>query len=55
MPPSCHAVSGSLKARYNPLDAIDPEGELAIDDAARIAAALVVVESRTEPYWARSD
>jgi type IV secretory pathway TraG/TraD family ATPase VirD4 len=40
-----------LKARYNPLDAIDPKGELAIDDAGRIAAALVVVESRTEPYW----
>jgi len=40
-----------FKARYNPLDAIDPNSDLAIDDAARIAAALVVIESRTEPYW----
>ena len=28
-----------------------PNSDLAIDDAARIAAALVVVESRTIPYW----
>src|SRR5208283_936092 len=32
-----------LKARYNPLDAIDPESDIAVDDAGRIAAALVVV------------
>ena len=44
-------LPAALKARYNPLDAIDPQGELAIDDAARIAASLVVVESQTEPYW----
>jgi len=41
----------TLKARYNPLDAIDPQSDVAIDDAARIAAALVVVESRNDPYW----
>lgn len=40
-----------LKARFNPLDAIDPEGDTAIDDAARVAAAIVVVESKTDPYW----
>jgi type IV secretory pathway TraG/TraD family ATPase VirD4 len=40
-----------LKARYNPLDAIDPEGDYAVDDAGRVAAALVVVQSRTDPYW----
>jgi type IV secretory pathway TraG/TraD family ATPase VirD4 len=45
-------LPASLKARYNPLDAIDPESDFAVDDAARIAAALVVVESRTDPYWA---
>jgi type IV secretory pathway TraG/TraD family ATPase VirD4 len=44
-------LPAALKARYNPLDAIDPKGELAVDDAGRIAAALVDVESRTEPYW----
>lgn len=41
----------SLKARYNPLDAIDPDSDLAIDDAGRVAAALVVIESRNDPYW----
>jgi type IV secretory pathway TraG/TraD family ATPase VirD4 len=40
-----------LKARYNPLDAIDPESDFAIDDAGRVAAAIVVVESRNDPYW----
>lgn len=44
-------LPASLKARYNPLDAIDPTSDLAIDDAARIAAALVVVENRNDPYW----
>ncbi|HTV88820.1 MAG TPA: type IV secretory system conjugative DNA transfer family protein [Stellaceae bacterium] len=44
-------LPAALKARYNPLDAIDPESELAIDDAARVAAALVVVENRNDPYW----
>lgn len=40
-----------LKARYNPLDAIDPESDFAIDDAGRVAAALVVIENRNDPYW----
>ena len=40
-----------LKARYNPLDAIDPKSDFAIDDAGRVAAALVVVENRNDPYW----
>ena len=40
-----------LKARYNPLDAIDPESDYAIDDAARVAAALIVVQSQNDPYW----
>ena len=39
-----------LKARYNPLDAIDPESDYAIDDAARVAAALLV-QSQNDPYW----
>jgi hypothetical protein len=41
----------SLKARYNPLDAIDPSSDFAVDDAGRIAAALVVVENRNDPFW----
>ena len=41
----------ALKARYNPLDAIDPKGDLAVDDAGRIAAAIVVVENQHDPFW----
>ena len=44
-------LPASLKARYNPLDAIDPESDFAVDDAGRVAAALVVVENRNDPYW----
>ena len=44
-------IDASLKARYNPLDAIDPASDFAVDDAGRVAAALVVVESRSDPYW----
>jgi type IV secretory pathway TraG/TraD family ATPase VirD4 len=40
-----------LKAHYNPLDAIDPESDYAVDDAGRVAASLVVVENRNDPYW----
>jgi type IV secretory pathway TraG/TraD family ATPase VirD4 len=41
----------SLKARYNPLDAIDPASDYAVDDAGRVAAALVVAENCSDPYW----
>lgn len=44
-------LPAALKARYNPLDAIDPESDFAIDDASRVAASLVVVENRNDPYW----
>ncbi len=43
-------LPGFLKARYNPLDAIDPKSNFAIDNAGRVAAALIVIESRNEPY-----
>ena len=41
----------ALKARFNPLDTIDPAGDFAVDDAGRVAAALMIVESRTDPFW----
>lgn len=44
----------SYRARYNPLDAIDPKGDFAIDDAGRIASALVVIENRHDPFWEES-
>lgn len=45
------ALPASHKARYDPLDAIDPNSDLAVDDAGRVAAALVVVQSQRDPYW----
>jgi type IV secretory pathway TraG/TraD family ATPase VirD4 len=47
-------LATSLKARYNPLDTIDPESDLAVDDAGRVAAALVVVQSQRDPYWEKA-
>jgi TPR repeat protein/type IV secretory pathway TraG/TraD family ATPase VirD4 len=44
-------LSTSLKARYNPLDAIDPKSDFAVDDAGRIAAAIVVIENQHDPFW----
>lgn len=44
-------LPSDLKARFNPLDVIDINSELAVDDAGRIAAAIIVKESRSEPYW----
>jgi type IV secretory pathway TraG/TraD family ATPase VirD4 len=44
-------LPASLKARFNPLDVIDINSELAVDDAGRIAAAIIVKESRSDPYW----
>jgi type IV secretory pathway TraG/TraD family ATPase VirD4 len=41
----------ALRASFNPLDAIDPGSDLAVDDAARIAAALVVPTGSHEPFW----
>ena len=44
-------LDSALKARYNPLDAVDPASDLAVDDAGRIAAAIVVIENRHDPFW----
>ena len=43
----------ALKARYNPLDAIDPKSDFAVDDAGRIASAIVVIENQHDPFWSR--
>jgi type IV secretory pathway TraG/TraD family ATPase VirD4 len=43
----------SLKARFNPLDMIDPapNNPFAVDDASLIAASIVVRENQNEPLW----
>lgn len=44
-------LGSELKARFNPLDVIDPESDLAVDDAGRIASAIIVKESKNDPFW----
>jgi type IV secretory pathway TraG/TraD family ATPase VirD4 len=49
-------VDESLRGRFNPLDALDPENEETIDEAGRIADALVVVHEggTNDPFWDES-
>lgn len=44
------------RARFNPLDAIDPNDEEAVDEAGRIADAIVVVQEKggSDPFWDES-
>jgi len=45
-------VEESLRSRFNPLDILDPNSEETIDEAARIADALVIVrETANDPFW----
>jgi type IV secretory pathway TraG/TraD family ATPase VirD4 len=44
-------VPDSLRASFNPIDALDPDSEEAVDDAARIADALVVSQNTNDPFW----
>lgn len=45
-------VGDDLRASFNPLDALHPDDEEAVDDAARIADALVVGQSgSSDPFW----
>ena len=41
-------------ASFNPLDALDPASEESIDDAARIADALIVSEKSSDPFFDES-
>ena len=43
-----------LKACFNPLDAIDTTRDEAVDEAARVADALVVADGSKDPYWEES-
>lgn len=48
-------VESHYRSRFNPLDALDPEREESIDEAARLADALVVVKPDSkDPYWDES-
>jgi type IV secretory pathway TraG/TraD family ATPase VirD4 len=48
-------VDDSLRGRFNPLDALDPQNEETIDEAGRIADAIVVIhEESNDPFWDES-
>ena len=48
-------VDESYRSRFNPLDALDPEDDETIDEAGRIADALVVVRPEShDPFWDES-
>lgn len=48
-------VDDGYRSRFNPLDALDPENEETIDEAGRIADAIVVIhEDSKDPFWDES-
>jgi type IV secretory pathway TraG/TraD family ATPase VirD4 len=48
-------VDDAYRSRLNPLDAMDPHNEETIDEAARLADAIVVVhEQAKDPFWDES-
>jgi type IV secretory pathway TraG/TraD family ATPase VirD4 len=47
-------VDDSLRGRFNPLDALDPNNEETIDEAGRIADAVVVIHESNDPFWDES-
>lgn len=44
-------IDETYRACFNPLDALDPESEESVDDAARIADALVISQNTNDPFW----
>ena len=47
-------MDDSLRGRFNPLDALDPTNEETIDEAGRIADAVVVIHESNDPFWDES-
>jgi type IV secretory pathway TraG/TraD family ATPase VirD4 len=47
-------VDDSLRGRFNPLDALDPTSDETIDEAGRIADAVVVIHESNDPFWDES-
>jgi type IV secretory pathway TraG/TraD family ATPase VirD4 len=48
-------VDDSYRSRFNPLDALDPDNEETVDEAGRIADAIVVMhEESKDPFWDES-
>ena len=48
-------VNDSLRGRFNPLDALDPNNEETVDEAGRVADAMVVMtDGVKDPFWDES-
>lgn len=48
-------VDDTLRSRFNPLDTLDPSDSRTIDEAGRIADAIVVINPETkDPFWDQS-
>ena len=47
-------IDDSLRGRFNPLDALDPDNDETIDEAGRIADAVVVIHETKDPFWDES-
>ena len=47
-------IDDSLRSRFNPLDVLDPAKDETIDEAGRIADAVVVVHESNDPFWDES-
>ena len=47
-------IDDSLRGRFNPLDALDPDNDETIDEAGRIADAVVVIHEGNDPFWDES-
>lgn len=53
-PFSSAQVDNGYRSRFNPLDALNPDDEETVDEAARIADALVVIHDGNDPFWDES-
>ncbi|MEL7087084.1 MAG: type IV secretory system conjugative DNA transfer family protein, partial [Planctomycetota bacterium] len=48
-------IDDTLRSRFNPLDTLDPKDPRSIDEAGRIADAIVVINPETkDPFWDQS-
>ena len=47
-------IDESLRGRFNPLDTLDPDNDETIDEAGRIADAVVVIHEGNDPFWDES-
>jgi type IV secretory pathway TraG/TraD family ATPase VirD4 len=47
-------VEAGVRSRFNPFDALDPNSDESVDEAARLADALVIIHESNDPFWDES-